>query len=376
MILDTHVCLVSGQAAPNLLPLLDETLKPRKVVLLVTPQMKEKAAWLADVIRPRGIKVEIHHLDTAANFDAIQELLINIIGNTDKDKIALNATGGTKWMAIAAQEIFRMNGSPVFYVDAETDKVMFLGDGSEPLALTQRIDIENYLKTYGYQITREDKSGLPLQQRELCQEMVLHVNEWEAAIGYLNYIASEAEFTNRLRMDITNENAMPIFFDKLVSACEAADVLKSNNLKSIQFKDADARQFCNGGWLESYVNRLLGELRQEGLLQDSPRLNMHVKFHDSKNEIDVAFMAKNRLHIIECKTKRLSGKQAGQAGTETVYKLDSISELGGLGTKAMLVSYRKLRPADRQRAKDLRIRVVETEQIQQLKSTLRDWIKQ
>lgn len=38
----------------------------------------------------------------------------------------------------------------------------------------------------------------------------------------------------------------------------------------VEFVDAGARSFCNGGWLEGYVSRLLGELRREGVLQDSP----------------------------------------------------------------------------------------------------------
>lgn len=371
---DTHVCLVSAQAAPNLLPMLDESLKPRNVVLLVTPQMEQKGQWLADVIRPRGIKVDICKLDTAANFDAIQEILMEILGNVPNDRIALNATGGTKWMAIAAQDIFRMNNSPVFYVDAETDRVMFLGGNNPPHTLTQRIDIENYLRTYGYHIVHEDKSGLPVALRDLCEQMVLHVTEWESALGHLNRLASEGEEKKSLRVAISDATRLPIYFDRLLGECHAAGVITNKDMQSVIFADDNARKFCNGGWLEAYVNRLLGELRQEGLLQDSPRLNMEVKAGDTRNEIDVAFMAKNRLHIIECKTKRFSGQLAGQAGAETVYKLDSLSELGGIGTKAMLVSYRKLRPADRQRAQDLRIRVVESQQIQQLKALLKSWI--
>ena len=85
-------------------------------------------------------------------------------------------------------------------------------------------------------------------------------------------------------------------------------------------------------------------------------------------------MANNKLHIIECKTKRLSGKQAGSAGTESLYKLDSISALGGLGTKAMLVTYRPLNTYDAQRARDLRIKVVQAAELQNLKGVLRAWV--
>jgi len=370
---DTHVCMVSAQAAPNLLPLLDEALKPEKVLLLVTPEMRQKGQWLADVIKPRGIKVETRELVTANNFDALQEILMEVIDAEPAQRIALNATGGTKWMAIAAQEVFRMNESPVFYVDVATDTVLFLGGKIPPHTLTQRIDIKNYLNTYGYQIVSHDVNGLPPDQRGLCEQMVLHVADWGRAIGFLNRLASEAEERKSLRVTIGAREEPPIYFDRLIQECRDAGVMGQGNMQAVQFTDERARNFCNGGWLEAYASRLLGELRGEGVLQDAPQLNMRVRLN-SENEIDVAFMANNRLHIIECKTKRLAGEYAGSAGTDAVYKLDSISDLGGLGTKSMLVSYRNLKATDKQRAKDLRIKVVEGQQIQKLKSVLRDWI--
>lgn len=372
---DIHVCLVSGQAAPNLLPLLDETMKPQKVLLLVTPEMKEKAGNLKAVIQPRGIQVEIYELNAADDFSAIQEMLLTILVENDDKKIALNATGGTKWMAMAAQEVFRANNLPIFYVDVATDKVLFLGSNAIPHHLSQRIDIENYLKVYGYQILDQESISLLPEWRELCDQLVINSVTWEMALGYLNKVASEAENKKTLKINLKDMGNQPVYLDALLRACCDAKVTKSSSLEMLEFTSTEARQFCNGGWLEIYVCRVLGELRGDGLLQDTPRLNMQVKGKSSPNEIDVAFMANNRLHIIECKTKRLAGSHTGQAGAETVYKLDSISELGGLGTRAMLVSYRKLRPADSQRAKDLNIKVVEGPQILTLKTTLRGWIK-
>ncbi|NCP39568.1 MAG: DUF1887 family protein, partial [Rhodoferax sp.] len=39
----THLCLVSAQATPNLLPVLDESWRPKKVVLACSVQMKQNA---------------------------------------------------------------------------------------------------------------------------------------------------------------------------------------------------------------------------------------------------------------------------------------------------------------------------------------------
>ena len=58
MKVDVHMCLISVQATPNLTPLLAPDFMPRKVVMLVSEDMRERARWLADVVRPRGIQVE------------------------------------------------------------------------------------------------------------------------------------------------------------------------------------------------------------------------------------------------------------------------------------------------------------------------------
>ena len=180
------------------------------------------------------------------------------------------------------------------------------------------------------------------QLRDLCQRLVLNVEKWQTAIGQLNNLAATAD---------------------------------SRNTLSVSRKDA--RTFANGGWLEFYTNSQLNSLKSEGVIQDSAHLNLQIQRSGStiRNEVDVCFMAKNRLHIIECKTKRMTGKGTDQMAADTVYKLDSISELGGLGTKSMLVSDRPLRDPDLKRAKDLRIKVLDAQKLQTLKSELKEWIR-
>lgn len=376
----THFCMVSKQAAPNLLPLLDDDLKPEKVVLLVTPQMQEVANHLEQVIKPRGIKVIQQDFVIHDNFAEMESQLISFIENEPANEIALNVTGGTKWMAIAAQEVFRMNGSAVFYVNVEDDKVLFLNGSPASHTLSQRIDLKNYIQAYGYEFRQKTHaSGLPAHLKDLCQQLVLKVEEWQGAIGQLNLLASEAERKNSLTVSLG-----PLIKQQdpqlsvLLNECLTAGVLKKQKQDEITFSDVTSRSFANGGWLEDYVNSTLNSLKAEGVIQDTPKLNQHIQRigGTSHNEVDVCFMARNRLHLIECKTKRMSGKGTAEMAADTAYKLDSISDLGGLGTKSMLISYRPLNKADQQRAKDLRIKVVQGEQIQQLKSTLREWIKQ
>lgn len=372
----TQVLMVSAQAAPNLLPLLDEQFRPQEVVLLVTDKMKERASFLQSVIQPTGIKVRQEPFSATGDFDAMQQQLESLLKQyPDKNSIALNVTGGTKWMAITAQEVFRFDNRPVFYVDIESDHILFLGQNQKPQKINTKIRLENYLKAYGYQITEErsNTKGLTQNERELCQRLVANVGEWGGAIGQLNRLANEAEESKSLNVSLSVLENKDFHLDKLLRECQNSGLLVIAG-KLIQFTNETSRFFANGGWLEEYINSLLNQLKGEAVLQDSSHLNLKIGTDNSLNEIDIAFMAKNRLHIIECKTKRLVGNHAGSAGTDSLYKLDSISDLGGLGTKAMLVSYRALGQADAKRAKDLKIKVVQGTEIQTLKTIVRSWI--
>jgi len=374
---DTQVCLVSAQAAPNLLPLLDKALKPSEVVLLVTEEMQLQGERLEKVIRPIGISVRQQPFEATGDFSQIQEALEQLVKGYPVGTIALNVTGGTKWMGIAAQEVFRSYGQPVFYVDIATDQVLFLDSERAPVTLTATIKLRNYLQAYGYDIISEQStlSGLTIEQRELCGRMVNYVDEWGGAIGQLNRLASAAEQGRQLSIKLALLEHRDGQLAALLKQCEASGILQyEKDVDKVTFIDERARFFANGGWLEEYINACLNQLKSDGVLQDSSHLNLKIASSKSNNEIDVAFMARNRLHLIECKTRRLTGKHAGSAGTDSLYKLDSISELGGLGTKSMLVSYRPLLPADQQRARDLRIKVVAGADLKRVKGIIKDWI--
>ena len=59
MKVDVHMCLISGQATPNLTPLLSPDFMPRKVVMLVSEDMRERARWLLELLELGGLGLEI-----------------------------------------------------------------------------------------------------------------------------------------------------------------------------------------------------------------------------------------------------------------------------------------------------------------------------
>ncbi len=375
----THIMLVSGQPTPNLTPAIDPDLKPDSVILLVSPDMRERAHWLEDIYRPRGIRVEHWPIDNAWDIEHIQlrvmELLEREQAAVAGKTIILNATGGTKPMSIAAYESFRAYELPVYYVHPESDQLIWLYPEDRPShQLADRIRLPDFIRAHGARVTERGQSQVPVQYQELAQKLIDDVAYFSNALGVLNWYANSAEKT--LRSDPLESNH--IGFDALQ---DLLDQLEQIGILTVQddrlrFKDEPARFFANGGWLEQYIFAKVNSLKKTlPTIQDTAQSLQIVRgTGTSKNELDVVILANNRLHLIECKAKTFK-KGDANSGTETLYKLDSLADtIGGLQARAMLVSYKTLSDHDAQRGRDLRIKVLQGQQLQQLDTQLRDWL--
>lgn len=98
----------------------------------------------------------------------------------------------------------------------------------------------------------------------------------------------------------------------------------------------------------------------------------------TRNEIDAAFLYRNRLHLIECKTANLAspGRGGDSKGADAVYKLENLRKMGGIAAKGMLIDYRgSLSDADRKRAQESGIAVVGGNQVRNLAEKIRDWVR-
>ncbi|HIE55573.1 MAG TPA: DUF1887 family protein, partial [Chromatiaceae bacterium] len=304
----THLCLVSAQPTPNLTPLLDERTAPARVMLLVSPDMRRQAQWLEEVIRPRGIQVEHIPLEHAFDFPHIQQRVmenLEAVPADERSAIALNATGGTKPMSIAAYEVFRAWDLPIFYVHPVKDHLIWLHPNDLPLVeLANRIKLEPFLQAHGARIP--DKPRRSIGDRgylELAEELIVNIRRHRRAIGALNWLAGTAD-NDELRSEPIESNGT---LDELIGLFAEHQLLRREGDRLI-FADQAARFFVNGGWLEYHVFDRVRKRRQTNAIQD---IAFSVKVQRARdkgntidNELDVLFLRENRLHIIECKTRK------------------------------------------------------------------------
>jgi len=376
-----HVCLVSSQPLPNLLPLLDRTVRPQRVIFVVGDHMREPLEWLRSVLQGRGIRIDEWPIDDPWDFDHVQTRIMELL-ERERDalpgkRIALNATGGTKPMSIAAYDAFRAYDLPVFYVHPEKDRVVWFAPvGKAPHDLADRIRLEPFLASHGVEVRREPRRNVPERERlEVAAEIIDGIGQYRSAIGPLNWLAASAE--RNLRSGSIRHRSSSL--DGLIDLLERHRLLKRVGDR-LEFPDEEARFFVNGGWLEYHVFDAVRRIRsEEPAIQDAAFGIEIIRRSRGKavpNELDVAFLRNNRLHLIECKTRKFAHDDEDAPGPEALYKLETLTDLtGGLQARAMLISYRELRGTLRARAADLGVRICAGEDLQRLREHLLDFIR-
>lgn len=368
---DVHVCLVSEQATPNFIPVLDQRFRPGEVILVVSPQMRERARWLKAVLAHRGVaRVTEHVIEDAWDIPRIHEALLNLAAIREGSDLALNVTGGTKPMAIAAQEVFHAAKLPIFYVHPARNEVVPLFSDEPPFRIEERVQLADYLAIHGFRELSRNRREHSESYILYAEEFVKEVRRFAGPLRTLNWLAGRAKRT--LRVELARHSDDPRL-GELLDKLERYGIARVERRELI-FPDEAARFFVNGGWLELHIARVLDECAAEMGVQDCARSLEVESGGGARNELDVAFLAHNRLFLIECKTKRLDGMEIEGPGTESLYKLDSLTALGGLNTRGMLVSYQPIEQRDRQRAADLGIRIVESEELRNLAEHLRKWV--
>lgn len=385
----THLCLVSAQATPNLLPVLDADWRPQRVVLACSAQMRDKAQAIEQVLRTKapGLGIERLDLPDAYDYGALTDAFLDFLATRSGQDIALNVTGGTKLMAVAAQEVFRAEGKPAFYVNVETDEIIILGEKTPSRPLQPQLRIRDILQAHGYNVTAQEHPQITRDQRDLCARLIDHAAQHGWALGALNALAYQAHGAPGLTVRMDRQQADSKALGVVIGLFEDARMLRQTG-EQLHFADETARRFVNGGWLEAHVYATLQSLRgaHPGIADVALGVTVGVgtgkQGQMARNEIDIAFLYRNTLHLIECKTANLEppGSGDGGRGAEVLYKMETLLKLGGLRTRGMVVDYRgKLSEseANQRRAADAGIKVVSGAALRDLRGTLsRLWLAQ
>ena len=356
-----HVLLVSDQTMPNFLPVLNKDLKPKSVTLAVSNKMQSRAQWLKKEIEKHQVQIlpDIELGENVADVNIVQSVFMKWVDDNKElfENSVLNVTGGTKPMAIAAQETFRMGGRPVFYVDIASDWVSWLGDEGKNLFLSNQPTLSQFFGLNGIEIKEgEFKSVVDNEKwRHFYAEISTNPQKWALPIRALNGIAYEADQNKNLRFEVSSDVACYPNWGEMCEMLHGDELVGyEKNGRNEKFYSLEARSFCKGIWLEHYVFEIL---KSFGF--DKKRAMMNVKVEDSRgnmNEFDTVVIHKNTCYVIEDKTRNM--KREGVADS-AVYKLSQLSSLMGIRVKGILVSALGIRSVDKDRARTYGVEVID-----------------
>jgi len=393
---EVHICIVSDQLLANIIPALMR--RPQHVHLLTSERMHEQAERLKRFLEARGIPATLHpdmpDHDVAKIAAWMSGQLEAIVLDTNP-ALLLNATGGTKLMTLALFRVLEKNlgrlGEVIYTDTANYCLERLQADGDEaPEPMREVLHVPDLLEAGGmtYRSASSDDADWRAaadERKSLSKLLGKGQPALGQLIGQLNRSASEAiEKRGReerlahpgqhLKLAARGERAKAE--REVLELAESCGLIDRDEADAgrIWFRSVDAARYLGGLWLEEYVWHIA---RDAGFADVRAGVEITwqgtAKRDAQRNEFDLLIAHRNRLLTIECKTANFNGR-AGAEAQHITSKLDSLGKhAGGAFSSELLISARELTRELHSRCQSLRIKVIQTGQLANLRSTFQNW---
>ncbi|MGO1192215.1 DUF1887 family protein [Vibrio casei] len=379
--MSVHVGIIDQDPVRLITPLLDNRSECVHMAFIGEERQKEIYLRLQSVLEFRGISSEFFEIPTAVNTSAIKQKVKELAETLKQrgDDVYFNASCGLRHRLLSVYEVIRSYNWPIFVVEPFSDNQCWLYPDDKPEQQVQdHIKISDYLTIFGARSefpTNEIPAPLDAKLHQLGKRWASNALELGPGLATLNYLATTCRKEQKLDVELTEKQQGYRELDMLISDLVDIELATYQN-GILTFYNEDARRFSNGEWLENLVHNTVREIQDELPTIQDHSLNVQVYRENNgrevRNELDVATVVNNKLHIIECKTKGMRDD-----GDDTLYKLESLRDLlGGLQARAMLVSFRPMRHNDISRAQDLGLALIGPDELKDLKTYLTKWFNE
>jgi hypothetical protein len=361
-------------------PLLDDRTVSRHIIFIGDESQFEMYERLSSVLAERDITAEFYEIPNIVNTSVIKQSILGLAKQLKEKnvEVKLNASCGLRHRLLSVYEVFRTFHWPIFVVEPNSDKMCWLyPEGATDAQVQDHITIGDYLTIFGARGEFTDYDLPPQLDRklyELGEKWASNALELGPGLATLNYLATTCRKEQKLDVELSEKQQGYRELNMLLSDLVESEIATYDN-GILTFISEDARRFSNGEWLENLVHSTVKQIQDDLPTIQDRSLNVQVYRQlgerEVRNELDVASVVNNKLHIIECKTKGMRDD-----GDDTLYKLESLRDLlGGLQARAMLVSFRPLRHNDITRAEDLGLALIGPDELKDLKLHLTKWFK-
>lgn len=254
-----------------------------------------------------------------------EKICQTVLKNINKDTCYwVNLAGGTRYMALAVEEVFNDFDSTFFYVQTENNLIVqsIFNDSIDDkddlfYPIGHRMSIAEYLNIHYIEHDLDQPTHQPIRSKEEATQLF----NMFAKLGQKNLRGQDYKVLEMLREKYRGRNKVNLkelaakvpglydFLYRIEFVSEDKDALNKREL-----------DYLTGGWFEEYVYYLV----EEYIHPQDLAINVVIarKGVDHINELDVVFTKGNKLFVIECKT----GVQTERLFNEIVYKLCAIRE--------------------------------------------------
>lgn len=368
-----HFCLVSEQPLANALPALALQPQVRGVVLAKTSAMHQRAQWLSEVLQSRGLEVEFVELPPPQDIPAIRQCLSQWLDTRGGRHVLLNATGGTKTLALVAMQAFAARELPARYLDEANGMWIDLLDHTPPYPLPNvAMRIDEVAAMHGLRVReRQDQPRWP-QWIDITRMLGSQIGKRLTDLAALKRALSAAQTNGRPDFGVPPALCAPF---------ESAGIIRRQ--RNQWCLDSSATQsYVTGGWLEDYaLDCAQRGLRQDRLVQD---ITSGVKVEEvgardtngqrPDNELDLLILRNGRLYAMECKTSAPNRQPKVTNVADVLYKLAFQRRIGGHSTRLALLHMGEITGPTQERARMANITLWGVNDMPRLHERLGHWV--
>ena len=275
-----------------------------------------------------------------------EKICRTILTHLDKDiQYCVNLAGGTRYMALAVQQVFEKYHSTFHYVQVEENIIVqsIFDDGiynNDDLffPIRHRMTIAEYLRANDIQNDLADEEHIPIRSdADAIRIFKMFTDGQFSGKDYetLELLRLHYRKKKNIRIQEVETSTNP----KYPAVAHLSGFLNHIGfIPSVNGKlNRHELEYLTGGWFEEYVYY---QVKKHINPQDIA-IGIHIsKNNDTrhKNELDVVFTKGNKLFVIECKT----GVQTESMFNEIVYKACAINEaLLGVSCYSYIFSLKK-----------------------------------
>ncbi len=393
-----HLCILSGQSLPNLLPLC--LYRPSRIVLAVSADMQPNVSPFIETLlriglieRPQDVITlpQMPDSDYRQMLDWSRQHLDLVRQCLPDHQIVLNATGGTKLMSQALATACHEQQIAMLYCDTGHDRIEWLSPEPKLEALPDGLlNSAAILKANGIErdIALSDDPewrAQALRRRELTSWLACAAaDRLGGFIPRLNRSLHDLEPEQLPQVRSFEEPLKPSAWREALRRLETAGLLQlaepliPTAAPKVQIDSPQALQYLRGGWLEEYLWLCMQEAR---LADVHCSLQIHADLGSAEesrlNELDLVVGHRNRVLVVECKTADLL--KSG-AYNQMLDKLDSLGKrTGGLLTQCWLVAARWPHHSEAQQnrlrllARNRNITLIEPRHLADLPQRIQHW---